>query len=94
MYYGPELISDTLAKWASGHKIELHFIQPGKPMQNGYIERFNRTYREEVLNCYIFESLAEVRRMTADWLTRYNERRPHESLGNLTPKEYLMAEST
>ena len=62
-------------------------------MQNGYIERFNRTYREEVLNGYIFETLAEVRRMTADWLTRYNEHRPHESLGNLTPKEYLMAKS-
>ena len=91
---GPELISDTLAKWAKRHKIELLFIQPGKPMQNGYIERFNRTYREEVLNCYIFETLAEVRRMTADWLTRYNEHRPHESLGNLTPKEYLMAKST
>jgi putative transposase len=91
---GPELISDTLAKWASRHKIELLFIQPGKPMQNGYIERFNRTYREEVLNCYIFETLNEVRRMTADWLTRYNERRPHESLGNLTPKQYLMAKST
>ena len=91
---GPELISDTLAKWATRHNIELLFIQPGKPMQNGYIERFNRTYREEVLNCYIFETLAEVRRMTADWLTRYNEHRPHESLGNLTPKEYLMAKST
>jgi putative transposase len=90
---GPELISDTLAKWASRHNIALLFIQPGKPMQNGYIERFNRTYREEVLNCYIFETLAEVRRMTADWLTRYNEHRPHESLGNLTPKEYLMAKS-
>lgn len=91
---GPELISDTLAKWASRHHIELLFIQPGKPMQNGYIERFNRTYREEVLNCYIFETLNEVRRMTADWLTRYNERRTHESLGNLTPKQYLMSKST
>lgn len=88
---GPELISDALAKWAKRFGIELLFIQPGKPMQNGYIERFNRTYREEVLNSYIFESLDEVRRMTADWLTRYNEQRPHESLGNLTPKEYLMA---
>ena len=88
---GPELISDMLAKWARRHRIELLFIQPGKPMQNGYIERFNRTYREEVLNSYIFETLGEVRRMTADWLTRYNEQRPHESLGNLSPKQYLMA---
>ena len=88
---GPELISDMLAKWARRHRIELLFIQPGKPMQNGYIERFNRTYREEVLNSYIFETLSEVRRMTADWLTRYNEQRPHESLGNLSPKQYLVA---
>jgi transposase InsO family protein len=57
---GPELISDTLAKWASRHKIELLRIQPGKPMQNGYIERFNRTYHEEILNCYISEPLNEV----------------------------------
>ena len=55
-------------------------------MQSGYLERCDRTYREEVLNGYIFETLGEVRRMTADWLTRYNERRPHEALGNLTPK--------
>jgi len=94
MYYGPELISDTLAKWANRHRVELLFIQPGKPMQNGYIERFNRTYRTEVLNAYVFETLGEVRRMTADWLIGYNERRPHESLGDLSPRQYLMAIST
>jgi putative transposase len=91
---GPELISDTLAKWAKRHGVELMFIQPGRPMQNGYIERFNRTYREEVLNPYVFETLGEVRRMTAEWLVRYNEQRPHESLGNLSPRQYLMAIST
>jgi len=90
---GPELISDTLASWAKGHGIELIFIQPGRPMQNGYIERFNRTYRQEVLNAYVFVSLSEVRRMTADWIVRYNEQRPHESLGDLSPKQYLMAKS-
>ena len=62
-------------------------------MQNGYVERFNRTYREEVLSCYVFETLGEVRRMTADWLVRYNEQRPHESLANLAPRQYLMAKS-
>ncbi len=62
-------------------------------MQNGYIERFNRTYREEVLNCYVFETLSEVRRMTQEWLVRYNRHRPHESLGNLSPRQYLMAQS-
>jgi putative transposase len=90
---GPEFISGALARWAAGHGIELRFIQPGRPMQNGYVERFNRTYREEVLNCYGFEALGEVRRITAEWLTRYNEQRPHESLGNLAPRQYRMAKS-
>jgi putative transposase len=90
---GPELISDELERWARRHGIERRFIQPGKPMQNGLIERFNRTYREEVLDCYVFETLGEVRRMTADWITRYNEIRPHESLGNVAPRQYLMAQS-
>jgi putative transposase len=62
-------------------------------MQNGLIERFNRTYREEVLDCYVFETLGEVRRMTADWITRYNEIRPHESLGDMAPRPYLVAKS-
>lgn len=69
------------------------FIQPGRPMQNGLIERFNRTYRQEVLDCYVFETLGEVRRMTAEWITRYNELRPHESLGDVPPRRYLMAQS-
>lgn len=90
---GPELISEVLEKWANRHGVERVFIQPGKPMQNGYVERFNRTYREEVLNCYVFETLAEVRRMTEDWRQRYNEVRTHESLGNLSPRQYLMAKS-
>ena len=63
-------------------------------MQNGFIERFNRIYRQEVLNCYVFETLGEVRRMTEDWQQRYNEERRHESLGNLTPHQYLIAKST
>ena len=70
--------------------VQLQFIQPGKPTQNAYIERFNRTFRTEVLSCYVFNSLNEVRDMTADWLQRYNESRPHEALGNLTPRQYLM----
>ena len=90
---GPELISDELEKWARRHGIERRFIQPGRPMQNGLIERFNRTYREEVLDCYVFETLGEVRRMTADWITRYNEVRPHESLGDIAPRQYFMAKS-
>ena len=88
---GPELISEALAQWAERHGVQLVFIQPGRPMQNGIVERFNRTYREEVLDCYVFETLGEVRRMTADWIDRYNEQRPHEALGNLAPRPYLMA---
>ena len=88
---GPELVSQALALWARRHGIRLQFIQPGKPTQNALIERFNRTLRTEVLNCYIFETLGEVRRMTRDWLERYNHQRPHEALGNLTPVEYRMA---
>jgi putative transposase len=88
---GPELVSDALAEWSKRRGVRLHFIQPGKPTQNALIERFNRTVRTEVLDCYLFTTLGEVRRMTADWLRRYNEDRPHESLGNLTPREYLVA---
>jgi putative transposase len=88
---GPELVSQALSLWAKKNGIRLLFIQPGKPTQNALIERFNRTVRTEVLDCYIFHTLGEVRRMTADWLKRYNGERPHEALGNLTPHEYLMA---
>ena len=62
----------------------------GKPTQNSFIERFNRTYREEVLNMYIFKYLSEVRNITKKWIVEYNEQRPHESLGNLTPREYMI----
>jgi len=86
---GPELVSVVLSGWAEEHGVELDFIQPGKPTQNSYIERFNRTYRKEVFDLYIFSKLSEVREVTERWLREYNEERPHESLGNLTPSEYL-----
>lgn len=88
---GPELVSQALSLWAKRNEVHLQFIQPGKPTQNALIERFNRTMRTEVLDCYVFHTLGEVRRMTRDWLQRYNGQRPHEALGNLTPDEYLMA---
>lgn len=70
---GPELVSVALADWVERRGVELEFIQPGKPTQNSFIERFNRTYREEVLDFYIFSSLAEVREITENWLRQYNE---------------------
>ncbi len=85
---GPELTSVKMAEWAEEHGVELEFIQPGKPTQNSYVERFNRTYREEVLDFYVFRTLSEVREITDTWIKEYNEERPHYSLGNLTPAEY------
>ena len=91
---GPELVSLTLAQWAEEHGVMLDFIRPGKPTQNAFIERFNRTYRTEILDFYLFRTLNKAREITERWLAEYNGERPHESLNNLTPEEYrLMAET-
>ena len=89
---GPEFIAIALAEWAEEHDVTLEFIKPGKPMQNGFIERFNRSYREAVLDMFVFQSLDEVREQTEKWLKEYNEERPHEALGHLTPREYLLTQ--
>lgn len=82
---GPEYTAQLFQDWCKDNAIELKYIQPGKPNQNAFIERFNKTYRHEVLNAYVFESLAQVRQITRKWMTEYNEERPHESLGNIPP---------
>ena len=85
---GPEFISHNMVAWAEEHAVKIEYIQPGKPAQNGFVERFNRTYREDVLDAYLFKSLEEAKRITFEWLEEYNSIRPHASLGNKTPYEY------
>ena len=87
---GPELISQRLENWAKERQIALLHIQPGKPAQNAYIERFNRTYREEVLDAYLFDTLQEVRLITEKWLEDYNTIRPHEALQGVSPRQFVL----
>jgi len=84
---GPEFISKKLAKWCARNHIEQKFIQPGKPMQNGYNERLNRTYREDVLDAYFFDTLEQLRILSDQWLETYNSKHPHRSMKGLTPNQ-------
>ena len=84
---GTEFTSKAILKWANDNKVEWHYIDPGKPQQNGYIESFNGSLRDECLNEEIFDSLAEARRTLALWRYDYNNVRPHSSLGNKSPAE-------
>lgn len=79
-YHGPEFISLAQAEWGRATCNKLEFIQPGKPTQNAFIKRFNRTYRTEILDFYLFRMLNEVRKITERWVSEYNCERPHESL--------------
>jgi len=85
---GSEFTSDVFTNWAKAHEITIDYIQPGCPYQNAYIERFNRTYRGDVLDAYIFQNLNEVKQLTQDWIEIYNNERPHDSLNDMTPVEY------
>jgi len=85
---GPELIAAEFYDWCDAHGIEVAYIQPGKPQQNGFVERFNGSFRREFLNAYLFESLNQVREMAWLWQMDYNDERTHESLGNLPPSVY------
>lgn len=87
---GPEFISSALSDWCHEHRIKLHFIQPGKPNQNSYIERFNRSYRQDVLDTHLFENLAQVRYYTDEFVEDYNLFRPHESLNGMSPINYKL----
>ena len=85
---GPEFIAHKLIEWAEDRDVTLAYIQPGKPTQNAFIERFNRTYREEVLNAHLFHSLDDVREITWWWMMDYNEERPHNATNRIPPTVY------
>jgi len=85
---GPEFISREFLEWAQKHGIIIQHIEPGKPSQNAFIERFNRTYREEVLDINLFFTINEAQAISDEWLGNYNNYRPHESLKNLAPIEF------
>jgi len=91
---GAEFTSIAFTEWCAEHKIELYFIEPGKPDQNAFIERFNRTYREEVLNAHLFDSIDQVRELTESWIPEYNEERPHDSLGSVPPLTFMPRQTT
>lgn len=88
---GPEYISETLRSWAQRQRITLLYIQPGKPTQNAYIERFNRTVRHEWLDMHQFTSIAHAQLLATEWLWQYNHQRPNSAIGGIPPRKKLEA---
>lgn len=88
---GPEYIAQALIDWANEKKITLMYIQPGKPTQNAYIERFNRTVRHEWLDMHVFESIEQAQLLATQWLWTYNNERPHSAIGGIPPRKMLEA---
>lgn len=86
---GPEFLSHTFVDYCNAVGIRIKYIQPGKPTQNAFIERFNRTFREDILDAFMFESLYHLRKLAAEWMEEYNNFHPHQSLNNLSPLKYL-----
>jgi putative transposase len=85
---GTEFTSNAILSWAKDHRVEWHYIAPGKPMQNGYIESFNGRMRDELLNESLFIDLDQARQLISAWIADYNTARPHSSLGYKTPAAY------
>ena len=88
---GPEYVSNQLVTWAIKHNITLMYIQPGKPTQNAYIERFNRTARHEWLDMHEFENVAHAQDVATKWLWTYNNERPNTAIGGVPPRTILQA---
>lgn len=86
---GPEFISKALSEYCKDQGVELKYIKPGKPTQNAYIERFNRSFREDILDAYLFSGIEELRDLAWEWMEDYNQNHPHQSLKNLSPNNYL-----
>lgn len=86
---GPEFIARELQQWCARHQVTLAFIQPGKPNQNAYIERFNRSFRYELLDAWVFQTLAEVQELSEGWRVRYTTERAHDALGRVPPCTFL-----
>lgn len=85
---GPEFQSGKYKEWCSENGIQVVYAEPGKPMQNGYVERFNRTFREDVLDAYLFNTVAQFNVLANEWRKEYNSKHPHKSLGHKSPTEY------
>ncbi len=81
-------MSQAFINWCNENEIRIKYIQPGKPVQNAYIERFNRLYREDVLDAYIFSDLEQVEIISEKWREDYNENHPHGSLHGMSPRQY------
>ena len=86
---GPEYCSRLFVEWCEKNNIRILYIQPGKPMQNAYIERFNRLFREDILDAYLFEDLEDLRLLADEWMDDYNHNHPHSALGGLSPLAYI-----
>jgi putative transposase len=91
---GTELTSTAILRWQQERGIDWHYIAPGKPIQNGFVESFNGRLRDELLNETIFRSLAHAREVLSDWRKDYNGERPHTSLDGLTPNEFARRSTT
>jgi putative transposase len=87
---GPEFTSGKMFDWSQTNKVDLKFIQPGKPQQNAFIESFNGRMRDECLNVNLFNSLIEARSLISEWIEEYNKVRPHSSIGYMTPEKFRL----
>ena len=87
---GTELTSMAVLRWSQQTGVEWHYIAPGKPMQNAFVESFNGRFRDECLNDTLFSTLSEARSAITSWKEDYNNHRPHSALGNVPPAEFAM----